>query len=57
MQEWYHWGWQPRRMTRREIQEMIKNMQKTWVIHEKAKEYHKKEEKEAEDILEKLNKK
>ena len=57
MQEWYHWWWQSRRMTRREIQEMIKNMQKSWIIQEKAKAYHKKEESEADDILKKLNKK
>lgn len=56
MQEWYHGWWTSRRMTKREINEMIKNMQKSEIINKKAKEYHKKEEIDAEDILKRLEK-
>jgi len=55
MQEWYHGWWRPKRMTRKQINEMVKNMQKTNIVSEKSKQYHKKEEIEAEDILKKLN--
>lgn len=56
MQEWYHWwGWRQRRMTKKQLQEMIHNMKKSEVISEKAKKYHKKEEIEAEEILKKLD--
>ncbi len=55
MQEWYHgWWWRPRRMTKKQIEEMIKNMKKTGIINEKSNKYHKKEEIEADDILKKL---
>jgi len=54
MQEWYHWWWRQRRMTRKQIQEMIHNMEKSELITEKSKKYHKKEEVEAEEILKKL---
>jgi len=58
MQEWYYgWWWRPKRMTRKQMQEMIKNMQKSEVISNKSKIYHKKEELEAEDILKQLNEK
>lgn len=56
MQEWYHgWWWRTRRMSRRQIQEMIKNMGKSWIISEKSKQYHQKEEQEADEILKKLD--
>lgn len=42
-------------MTRKQINEMINNMKKTSIVNEKSKQYHKKEEAEAEDILKKLN--
>lgn len=55
MQEWYHgWWWRSKRMTKRQIDEMVKNMGKTKVINKKSNEYHKKEENEAEDIIKKL---
>jgi hypothetical protein len=44
-------------MTRKQIQEMINNMKKTDIIHEKAKKYHEAEQLEADDILKKLNEK
>lgn len=44
-------------MTRKQMQEMIKNMQKSEVISNKSKIYHKKEELEAEDILKQLDEK
>ena len=43
-------------MTRKQINEMINNMKKSDIVSEKSKQYHKKEEMEAEDILRKLNK-
>ena len=56
MQEWYSWGWgRPKRMTRKEIQEMVNNMKKTWLISEKSNKYHEKEELEADNILKKLD--
>lgn len=55
MQEWYSgWWWRPKRMTRRQIQEMINNMKRSEIVNEKSKQYHKQEEKEADDILKKL---
>lgn len=57
MQEWYHsWWWRPKKMTKKQIQEMVHNMQKSGIVREKAKQYHQKEEMEAEDILKKLDK-
>ena len=44
-------------MTRKQINEMINNMKKTNVISEKSIQYHKKEELEADAILEKLENK
>jgi hypothetical protein len=56
MQESYHASWwRPKRLTRQQTQEMIRNMQKSWIINEKSKQYHKKEEIEAENILKKLD--
>ena len=43
-------------MTKKQIQEMVSNMQKSRIIREKSKHYHQKEEIEAEDILKKLDK-
>jgi len=56
MQEWYHWGWKPKRMTRKQINEMILNMKKSEIISKKSTNYHKIEEKEADNILKKLEK-
>ena len=36
---------------------MIQNMKKVKIINKKSKDYHKEEEREAEDILKKLNEK
>ena len=56
MREWYQGWWsRPKRMTRKQMQEMINNMKKTDIIHEKSKKYHKAEEIEADDILKKLD--
>lgn len=42
-------------MSKKQIDEMIKNMKKTGIINKKSQQYHKKEEHEAEDILKKLD--
>ncbi len=56
MQEWYHsWWWIPRKMSKKQIQEMLDNMKKSEIVNKKSKEYHKKEELEAENILKKLD--
>ena len=56
MQEWYHGAWwRPKKMTRKQINEMINNMKKSEIINKKSKQYHEKEEIEAEDILKKLD--
>lgn len=56
MYEWYvSWWWRPKRMTRKQINEMVNNMKKSKVISEKSRQYHKKEEIEAENILKKLD--
>ena len=54
MQEWYHWWWKPKRMTWKQIKEMVANMKKSWIISKKSDDYHEKEEKEADKILEDL---
>ena len=55
MQEWYHGSWwRSKKLTKQQTQEMIRNMQKTWIVNEKSKQYHEKEEIEAENILKKL---
>lgn len=41
-------------MTRKQIHDMIHNMQKTEIVNKKSKQYHDQEEKEAEDILKKI---
>lgn len=52
--EWYHWwGWR-KRLTQKQVNEMINNMKKSSIVSKKSKDYHKKEEIEAEDILKKL---
>lgn len=56
MEETYHSWWaKPKAMTRKQIKEMVKNMQKWWIIKKLSDEYHKTEEIEAENILNKLN--
>lgn len=58
MQEWYSGGhYSPKRMTKKQIQEMVQNMKKSQIVIEKSNEYHKQEEGEAENILKKLNEK
>jgi hypothetical protein len=42
-------------MTKKQINEMINNMKKSEIINKKSKQYHEKEEIEAEDILKKLD--
>lgn len=55
MWEWYHgWWWRPKRMTKKQIEEMIKNMGKTKIISEKSNRYHEDEEKKADDILKRI---
>lgn len=55
MQEWYYgWNSTPKKMTRKQIRDMINNMQKTEIVNKKSKQYHDIEEKEAEDILKKI---
>lgn len=57
MQEWYYgWWWRLKRMTKKQIEEMVKNMKKTGIINKKSNEYHKQEEKEADNLLEWLQK-
>jgi len=56
MWEWYHgWWWRPKRMTQRQIREMVNNMKKSKIVVNKSNQYHKKEEMEADDILKKIN--
>ena len=58
MQEWYSGGhYFPKRVSKKQIQEMVKNMKKSKVVSEKSNQYHKKEEGEAEDILKRLDEK
>lgn len=57
MQEWYSGGhYSPRRVSKKQIQEMVKNMKKSKVVSEKSNQYHKQEESEAEEILRELDK-
>lgn len=52
MQEWYYgWWWRPKRMTQKQIRDMVNNMKKSKIVNKKSNQYHKKEEIEAEDIL------
>ena len=56
MHEWYYGWWgRPKKMTRKQINEMVNNMKKTSIVSERSKQYHKKEEIEADDILKKLD--
>jgi len=57
MQESYHWWWSSKRMSQKQIREMINNMKKSQIINQKSNEYHKKEQIDAEDILKELDKK
>ena len=52
--EWYHGWWGRRRISQKQVNEMINNMKKSSIVCEKSKKYHKKEETEAEAILKKL---
>ena len=42
-------------MTKRQIQEMLNNMRKSDIVNKKSKQYHEKEEVEAEEIIKKLD--
>ena len=42
-------------MTKRQIQEMLNNMRKSDIVNKKSKQYHEKEEIEAEEIIKKLD--
>lgn len=54
MREWYHWWWwKQKRLTRKQIQEMVDNMRKSWIINKKSNAYHVREEKKADDELKK----
>ena len=56
MHEWYYGWWgRPKKMTKKQINEMVNNMKKSSIVSEKSKQYHKKEEIEADDILKKLD--
>lgn len=54
MQEWYYGWWRPKRMTQKQIRDMVNNMKKSKIVNKKSNQYHKKEEIEAEDILRRL---
>lgn len=57
MHEWYHgWYWRQKKMTKKQINEMIHNMKKSEIINQKSEQYHEKEEIEAENVLKKLDK-
>ena len=57
MREWYNWShYKPKKATKKQIQEMINNMKKTWIVSRKSKQYHEQQEREAEDILKDLEK-
>lgn len=56
MQEGYSgWHYSPKRMSKKQVQEMIQNMKKSKIVNEKSNQFHKKEKDEAEDILKRLN--
>jgi hypothetical protein len=42
-------------MTKKQIKDMINNMKKSDIIRKKSEEYHREEEKEAENIMKDLN--
>lgn len=55
MWESYHgWWWRQKGMTKKQVEEMIKNMKKSKIINEKSNKYHEDEEKIADDILKKI---
>lgn len=55
MREWYHgWWWTPKKMTKMQIEEMLRNMKKTKIISEKSDKYHEDEWKKADDILKQI---
>lgn len=49
----YKGWWRPKPLTRWEIEQMKKTMKKVPIIKAKSDEYHKKEEKQADDEFEK----
>ena len=52
MTEHYCWWWNSvKRLSRTEIRKMKENMQKTPLVQEKSKEYHRLEEEKAEKLL------
>lgn len=50
-EQYYWWSNGIRRLSRFEIRKMKENMQKTPLIQEKSKKYHRLEEEKAEDLL------
>jgi len=54
MRELFTGGGRPKKLSQKEIQEMIKNMKKVDLIKKKWQEYTKQEEKEANKILQQL---
>lgn len=56
MQEQYHGWWGcHKKMTKKQIQEMVNNMKKSDIVNKKSKQYHEKEEMEAEEIIRKID--
>lgn len=51
----YIWATHPKRLSRREIENMKKNMKKVPIIAAKSDIYHQKEEQEAEKLLSQLH--
>jgi hypothetical protein len=51
MQEHYYGGNRKRRLSRRELQEMKKNMQKVKTVEEKSKAYHQEEIEQMDQFL------
>ena len=52
MTEHYYWWWNGvKRLSRTEIRKMKENMQKTPLVQEKSKEYHRLEEENAEKLI------
>lgn len=54
MQETYSWKSGMKRLSRDELRKMKENMQKTPLIQKQAEQYHNKESKEAEALLNKI---
>jgi len=55
MWEWYHgWWWMSKRITKKQVEEMVRNMKKTKIISERSDKYHEDEGKMADDILKQI---